>query len=147
MQRFKDHGVYEKVPVSEAWRVTGRPPIGTRWVDINKGCEVFLEYRSRLVAQEIKMDKREELFAATPPLEAKNLLFSMAVTKGLGLGKGWIKKLDFIDVKRAYFHALARRNVYAKFPKEDHQGGICGKLLKSMYGMRDAAQNWDQEFR
>ena len=46
------------------------------------------DYRSRLVAKEIKTDKREDLFAATPALEATKLLFSMAVTEGIGYTKG-----------------------------------------------------------
>ena len=67
--------------------MTGKAPIGTRWIDINKGDEKAPEYRSRLVAQEIKRDKREDLFAATPPLEAKKILFSLAVTEGIGWRK------------------------------------------------------------
>ena len=45
------------------------------WVDANKGDKENPEYRRRLVAKEIKRDKREDLFAATPPLEAKTVLF------------------------------------------------------------------------
>ena len=37
MGEIAKHGVYEKVPVSECWKATGNPPIGTRWVDVNKG--------------------------------------------------------------------------------------------------------------
>ena len=55
-------------------------------------------------------------------------------------------KLDFIDVKRAYFQADARRDVFVKLPEEDMEQGMCGKLLKSMYGTRDAAQNWEEEY-
>ena len=66
------HQVYDIVPETECWRVTGKAPVGTRWIDINKGDEVNPDYRSRLVAQEINDSKREDLFAATPPLEAKN---------------------------------------------------------------------------
>ncbi len=29
--------------------------------------------------------------------------------------------------------------------KEDHQGGMCGRLKKATYGTRDAAQNWELE--
>ena len=39
---------------------------------------------SRLVAKEIKADRRLDLFAAAPPLEAKKLLFSFAVTEEIG---------------------------------------------------------------
>ena len=38
---------------------------------MNKGDEKDPEYRSRLVAMEIKRKHDEDIFAATPPLEAK----------------------------------------------------------------------------
>ena len=96
------------------------------------------------MAQEIKKDNREDLFAATPPLEALKVLLSMAVTEGIGYhgnNKKGGNKLEFIDVRRAYFHARARRLVYIKLPEEDNQEGMCGRLVKAMYGTRDAAQN------
>ena len=95
------------------------------------------------------MAKREDLFAATLPLEAIRLLLSFAVTEGVGYQKGKElegMKLDFIDVRRAYFQAKARRSVYVKLPEEDATPGYVGKLLKSMYGTRDAAQNWEAEY-
>ena len=61
------------------------------------------------------------MFAATPPLEAKKILFSLAVTAGKGF-KGDRRqgmKIDFIDVRRAYFQAKARRDAYIKLPYED----------------------------
>ena len=70
MEEFRKHKVYKKVTVKECWDKTGREPIGVKWVDVNKGDNSSPDYRSRLVAQEIKTDKREDLFAATPPLEA-----------------------------------------------------------------------------
>ncbi len=84
MEEFRKHGVYVKVPISQCVNRTGKGPIGVRWVDVNKGDKINPEYRSRLVAKEIKIDKREDLFAATPPLEAKKMLFSHAVTEGIG---------------------------------------------------------------
>ena len=127
-------------------RQSSKAPIGTRWVDINKGDNVHPEYWSRIVAQELKVDKREEFFAATPPLEAIELLFSLAVTEGIGYQKGNKKKgknLDFIDIRRAYYHAPARREVYVKLPPGDEEEGMCGLLIKSLPGTRDAAQNWE----
>ena len=146
---LKKHGVYRKVPLKECWEATGKEPIGTRWVDVNKGDEEKPDYRSRLVAQEIKRDRREDLFAATPPLEAKKLLFSLAVTQGVGHKTGDRRrghKLDFIDVRRAYFHARARRRVYVRLPPEDDEPGMCAVLEKALYGTRDAAQNWEFEY-
>ena len=103
--------MYVKRPLKECWEVTGKGPIGVRWIDINKGDEVKPKFRSRLVAQEINNDGKESIFAATPPLEAKKALFSMAVTEGIGWGSNWKYKLEFIDVKRAYFSAPAKRSI------------------------------------
>ena len=119
---FKKHQVYVKVPLQECYDITGKQPLGIRWIDINKGDEEYEEYRSRLVAKEIKRDKREDLFAATPPLEALKALFSLAVTEGVGYNKGKKGegvKIDFIDVRRAYFQAASRRAVYVNLPDED----------------------------
>ena len=149
MVEVKKHAVYDKVDLTECYEKTGKPPIKTRWVDINKGDRIHPEYRSRLVAQEFNTGKREDLFAATPPLEAKKMLFSMAVTEGIGYQEGQRvrgKCLDFIDVRRAYFHAAARRTLYVELPPEDTEEGKCGKLNKAMYGTRDAAQNWEFEY-
>jgi len=48
-------------------------------------------------------------------------------------------------VRRAYFHARARRLVYVKLPEEDYEEGKRGKLIKAMYGAREAAQNLECE--
>merc|ERR1711940_374541 len=73
----------------------------------------------------------------------------MAVTEGIGFRAGNREggvKMNFIDVSRAYFHARVRRDVYVNLPQEDSAPGMCGKLLKAMYGTRDAAQNWECEY-
>ena len=89
MEQFKKHEVYEKVREEVCWAVTGKAPIGSRWIDINKGGDANPDYRSILVAQQVKYQSKEKnLFAATPPLEAQKLLFSMAVTESVGFHKG-----------------------------------------------------------
>ena len=123
--------------------------VSVRWLDISKGDEANPEYRSRLVAQEIKTDKRQDLFAATPPLEAKKILCSLAVTEGVGYQEGYEHEgtpIDFIDVSRAFFHSDAIGRVFVKLPGEDHEEGMCGLLNKSSYGTRDAAQNWNASY-
>ena len=93
IQQIRNHKVYEKVPVEECHPKTGKAPNKVKRVDINKGDEINEEYRSRLVAKEIERDKREDLFAATPPLEAKKMLFSMVVTqKGLVIKVAILRK-------------------------------------------------------
>ena len=52
-------------------------------------------------------------------------------------------------ISRAFFHAKVTRDVYVQVPDEDKGQGeedMCGKLRFSMYGTRDAAQNWHNEY-
>ena len=114
MVEVYSHNIYTKVPIKECHDVTGEGPIGTKWLEINKGDEENVNIRARLVAQEFNQGKLTAIFAATPPLEAKKTLLSLAVTEGIGFGEGWHYKLDFIDIKRAYFYAPAKRDVYVK---------------------------------
>lgn len=148
MQVFREHEVYTEVPIQEAHDETGKQPIGVRWLDINKGDEVNTKKRNRLVAKEIKRDQRDDLFAATPPLEAKKALFSLAATAEFGRRKSkqlkGPRKLLFVDIRRAYFRAPATRKVYVQRPTEYASPGMCGRLNKSMYGTRDAASNWEE---
>ena len=140
---FQSMKVYEKVPISEAYEKTGKAPILTRWIDINKGDKKKPLYRSRLVAKEFNTGARPDLFAATPPTECLKLLLHKLTTRGKEY------KLLYADVSRAYFYAKAMRPVYVRIPQEDlepGEEGLCGKLLLSMYGTRDAAQNWHEEY-
>ena len=73
----------------ECFAVTGRAPIRVRWVDVNKGDDVTPNYKSRLVAQEVNRDRRDAIFAAMPPLEAKKALFSIAATKRAKSGQSY----------------------------------------------------------
>ena len=88
MNEFEKHHAYVSVPISECLERTGKGPIGVKWVDIIKGVAAHPEHRSRLVAKYIKRDKREDLFAATPPLEALKVLLSVAMTEGIGYKSG-----------------------------------------------------------
>ena len=47
---FRKMGVYKKVPRARWCQLTGRAPIGVRWVDVNKQDSENPLYRSRLVA-------------------------------------------------------------------------------------------------
>ena len=55
-------------------------PIKSRWVVVNKGDALKPDIRARLVACEINVYKTDEFYASTPPLEAKNMLFSQYAT-------------------------------------------------------------------
>ena len=141
MDFFRKKAVYTKVPRSQT---NGHKVIAVRWVDINKGDDKRPDYRSRLVAKEINTHKRLDLFAATPPLESLRYLTSACARQG-EQGRGDIRMM-FNDVKRAYFFAPATREVYVELPGEDASEGMVGRLNLSMYGTRDAAQNWARQY-
>ena len=144
----RQKGVYRKIPRSEALE-RGLKVIRVRWIDINKGDDSQPVYRSRLVAMEFKnTDKSmEDLFAGTPPLEALRMLVSEVAT--VDGGKAGEKVLLLADVSRAFFEADARREICVELPTEDKQeedeGDLVGYLMKSLYGTRDAATNWQEE--
>ncbi len=55
MEEFRKHGYKKKMAVGEiVGEEQGRNQYGANWVDINKGDHVNPDYRSRLVAKEIK---------------------------------------------------------------------------------------------
>ena len=134
--------VYVKVSLEECLRETGKAPVGTRWVDVNKGDAENPKVRCRLVAQEVAVTKQPELFAATPPIEYIRYLASCVASSQWGSRP---TRLMIQDVKKAYFYAPATRKVYVRLPEEDRGPGeekMCGRLQKSFYGTRDAAHNW-----
>ena len=140
------------------WTAVDRKPgmyvVGTRWVDVNKGDSESPLYRSRLVAKEFRQqDPTSKFFAGTPPAHSLRLLFSLAVTRSFVGPSGkktchnigdW--QISFIDVKRAHFYAQAKREVYVVLPQEAGAGeGQVGRLNRTMYGCKDAAQEWELE--
>ena len=100
-------------------------------------------YRSRLVRREFNTHTRDDLFAGTPPLDALKSIISMTASGN----KGEVIMVN--DVSRAFFHAKACRDVYVQLADEGKvpgDEGKCGTLNFSMYGTRDAAQNWAKEY-
>ena len=139
MEYFANMGVYTYATRQEAAKSGKGKIIKGRWIDVNKGDSNKPDYRSRYVGKEFNTGIDSSLYAATPPLEALKLLISNAANA---------EKKDIhmmiSDVKRAYFHAPATRELYVEVPQEDPnwQPGLLGKLNLSLYGTRDAAANW-----
>jgi hypothetical protein len=143
MSYYRKMGVYKKVPIKECLEKTGKPPIGVRWVDVNKGDRKAPLYRSRLVAKEFKKYKDDDLFAATPPIESFRAVISSATT-------GEKEKAIMVnDVSRAYMYADCEDDIYVELCAEDQEGDegktMCGELAKAMYGTRPAAKMWQKE--
>ena len=54
----------------------------------------------------------------------------------------------FIDVRKAHLTAACDKpHTYVQLPVEaEAPPGVCGRLLRWLYGMRGAAQRWENEF-
>ena len=158
MEYFTSKAVWEKVTRSSARAATGKNPISVRWVDVNKGDEVVTNYRSRLVAREMRHmgDPGASFFAPAPPLEALRTVLSLATTR-IGRHMPDLRpesktrtQVSLIDIKRAYFNAeIGTRDnpTFVDLPDEDQdKATMCAQLLRQMYGTRGAAHRLQEEY-
>ncbi len=90
-----DWGVWERALITDCWRETGKAPIGSKWVDVNKGDAMKPLIRSRFVVKEIATYKTDDFFAATPPLESFRLLLSLAASDAQ-------EKIEVLDARKAH---------------------------------------------
>ena len=124
---------------------TGRPPIPTAWVDIDKGDRERPNVRSRLVAQETRwrsaLDPTDwaATFAATPPYEAFKMQLSMLMTGARPESPMDERVLMLIDISRAHLHSPLDRDVFVRVD------GVVYQLCKAMYGLRDAGASFDRK--
>ena len=93
MEFFKRRGVYSKVRQEKLMTV-----ISTAWLDVNIGDAKCPNLRARLVGREIAKDKRDDLFAAIPPLESLKAILSICSSHQEGSSP---YRVMAIDVKRA----------------------------------------------
>ena len=123
----------------------GKTFISVRWCDTDKGGKDGVTIRSRLVGREFKWRDpfMEGTFAATPPLESLRLFFSWCMTIRRRNGRRIEIKIAILDVHRAHFHPHAVRETYIELPAEDFHEGCVGRLLRTLYGTRDAAHQFD----
>jgi hypothetical protein len=137
---MQSRGIWREVPIEEAWSSTGRGPVSVKWVDTEKLGGVV---RSRLVARDFKTKgekEREDLFAATPPLELLKAQLSRAASK-----RG--RKVLVIDVKKAHLYPKCEVDTYIELPAEaGAKPGMCGKFVHWLYGFRPAARAWESHY-
>ena len=141
---MENREIWSEVPIGMCWELTGKGPTSVRWVDVNKAGEGGMEVRCRLVARDFRgADRgRDDLFAATPPLEAKRMLLSRAATRNTVRGP---RKLLFIDAKKAHLNPRCMQDVFIELPAECGAApGVCGKLNYWLYGFRPAAAAWEE---
>jgi hypothetical protein len=136
------------VKTEEAWRVTGKAPITTKWVDTDKSHgQGEMQVRSRWVARDFKAKgekDREDLFSATPPLELFRYALSRQATRSPSDRE---RKSMYLDVKKAHLIPKCNQDVYVELPAEaEVQADECGKLDFWLYGCRPAAQAWEEHY-
>ena len=79
------------------------------WLDSQKKVGLV---RSRLVVNQVQgACKREDVFAATPPLAAMRFILSRAASCGHGL------RIGFWDVSVSFFHSTIEEQVFVRPPK------------------------------
>lgn len=131
-------GVWVPATWEESMQNMGRPPITTKWVDVDKGRDGEVMIRSRMVARDFKVkgdDRGFDVFAATPPIEMKRLLFRMAMVEGSTADKvedGPVK-LMFADVQKAHLNGKVGEDefAYVQLPAEVGRG--VGRLKRWLY--------------
>ena len=158
LEYFESNNVWYKRPRAEAYQKMGKPPISVKWVDVNKGDTENPNYRSRLVAREIRKPWEDTIFAPTLPLESLRTVLSMAATDLEGETPHVRSaeaedrtKIMVLDISRAYFNAKRDPDedpTYVELPDEDplKAQGMCGRLRVHMYGTRAAADGWHSEY-
>ena len=139
---------YKYDSVDNCLRMTGKRPIPVKCVDVNKGDAQRPEVRSRLAVLETKHrttlseEDNAQTFSATLPYEALRLLVSFVMSPRNKDEKS--HALMFIDVTRAHPHCTMRRQTWVELPAEDPRSkeeSVCGLLLRSIHGLRDAGMN------
>ena len=126
-------------------------------MEVNNGDGLNPNYRSRLVAREIRLPGEEPIFAPTPALEALRVVLSAAAIDWKGSpihirdpSSEWRTQISPIDVSRAYFNAKRDPDVdpvYVDLPHgdPDKARGMAGLLLVHLCGARVAADGWHCE--
>ena len=114
----------------------------------NKGDNSEPDVRARLVGCEVNKtgEKNDAFFASTPPLEAKEIMYSQYASEQYRKGKP--HRLSFVDIRKAYLNGRPIRNLYMHFPKElGLPPNLVAGLVRCAYGCRDAGHIWEMCYR
>lgn len=134
-QALINHGTWEFVELPP-----GRVAIGSKWVFKLKKDEfgVIKRYKARLVAQgytqEYQVDY-EEVFAPVVEKETIRVLLSLAGTHN------WV--VQQYDVTTAFLNGLLQEEIYMSLPKGFGETNKVCRLIKSLYGLKQAARVWN----
>ena len=120
-------------------RSTPGKKIWSKWVETRKDPNSSA-IRCRLCATEVNTsESRSDTFAATPPLKFVRLILSWAASnKPKRANASMI--ITVFDISMAFFHVKVRKVIYVVPPKDLRKEEKIWRLLKSLYGTRDASQ-------
>jgi hypothetical protein len=127
------------------WQVEDCPkdqkPITAKWVFAIKTDENNkpIRYKARLVARGFQQHEGvdyDETFAPVTKLKSVKLLLSLAATQNLE-----VKQLDF---DTAFLNATLSHKVYLRLPPGTSNPGGVVRLIKSLYGLKQAGHDWNK---
>ena len=154
----KDYGFWKEAMKSElesmysnnVWTLVDLPqgvkPIGCKWVyKRKKGVNEKVEtYKARLVAKGYSQKSGfdyEEAFSPVAMMKYIKILLSIAAYYDYEIWK--------IDVKTSFLNGYLEENIYMMQPDgfitEGQEHMVC-KLLKSLYGLKQASRSWNKRF-
>ena len=116
VEYIRRHKMYVRVPREVCLRETGKAPSKTGWAETDKGQPGKPNIRARWVAKEYKTHAQTRAVCVNATVRG-------AESPEIATGEREGKVLALVDVRRAYFHAPARRIVFVELPPEDYQAG------------------------
>lgn len=127
------NGTWEELPMAS---IGGARVISTKWVfSLKRDSEgAVIGHKARMVArgftQRAGVDYHECYAPVTSTLSFRALC-AVAASQSF--------PVHHVDVSAAYLHAPVEEELYVKLP---HRPGFVGRLIKSLYGLHQAARNW-----
>ena len=130
---------------NKTWEVAnlpkGRKAIGSKWVFKSKmSANGEKQYKARLVAQGFTQQAGidyNDVFAPVANSTTLKILLTVAGLKSF--------HVRHYDVKSAFLNGLLQEEIYMRPPSEVDEKGKVYRLLKSLYGLKQAANVWNQK--
>lgn len=138
---------FDSLICNQTWQLVNLPDgqkcINNKWVFKLKtdASGKIIRHKARLVAKGCSQREGIDYLETYSPVvrySSIRLLFAMAVEYHL--------KIEQMDVVTAFLHGEVKEAIYMKQPEiyDDNTGRVC-KLMKSLYGLKQASRNWNIE--